>query len=388
LELVPGGPLSARLDGRPWPPRRAAALVEALARAVHYAHSRGIVHRDLKPGNVLLAEDGTPKVTDFGLAKFTESDDRPTQIGEVLGTPDYMAPEQAAGGRYGAIGPAADVWALGAILYECLTGQAPFSGEDPVEIVLKVRTEEPPAPASLNPAVPRDLETVCLKCLEKEPERRYGSAEALADDLRNFLEGLPVRAGAVGLAGRAWKWALRHPALASVSAGLVLTSALGVAALAWGLVRAVEAREEADRRTAVERQAKEQVEAAEGQTRQALGQREQSLYLSRVARAHLSWRLGDWADSGLALGPCAPGPGAADLRGWEWHYLKGRNNPEIALLGLGLGGLAYQGLAFAPNGRLLAAVGIPEGTYGRDSGRTPGAALIWDLPGTRPRVIP
>src|SRR5262249_51142581 len=171
LELVPGGPPPARLDGRPWPPRRAAALVEALARAVHYAHSRGIVHRDLKPGNVLLAEDGTPKVTDFGLAKFTESDDSRTQIGEVLGTPDYMAPEQAAGGASGSIGPAADVWALGAILYECLTGQAPFSGEDPVEIVLKVRTEEPPAPASLNPAVPRDLETVCLKCLEKEPER-------------------------------------------------------------------------------------------------------------------------------------------------------------------------------------------------------------------------
>src|SRR5262249_60938487 len=126
-------------------------------------------------GHVRAAEDGTPTVAAFGRARCAGSDDSRTQIGEVLGTPDYMAPEQAAGGRSGAIGPAADVWALGAILYECLTGQAPFSGEDPVEIVLKVRTEEPPAPASLNPAVPRDLETVCLKCLEKEPERRYGS---------------------------------------------------------------------------------------------------------------------------------------------------------------------------------------------------------------------
>jgi hypothetical protein len=192
LEYVTGGSLAGRLDGTPLPPARAAQLILDLARAVQHAHERGIVHRDLKPANVLLAEDGTPKVADFGLAKRLDAGQGTTQTGAVLGTPSYMAPEQAEGLRE--VGPAADVYALGAILYELLTGRPPFRGATVLDTLDQLRSHDPVAPRALQPAVPRDLETVCLKCLEKDPARRYPSAAALADDLRRFLDGEPVAA--------------------------------------------------------------------------------------------------------------------------------------------------------------------------------------------------
>jgi tetratricopeptide (TPR) repeat protein/tRNA A-37 threonylcarbamoyl transferase component Bud32 len=228
LEFVDGGSLANRLDGTPWPPRQAAQLVETLARAVHAAHQRGIVHRDLKPANVLLAEDGTPKVTDFGLAKVLDATAELTGSGAIMGTPSYMAPEQTGRSAH-AVGPAADVYSLGAVLYELLTGRPPFKGETPLATVAQVVADEPVPPRSLQPGLPRDLDTVCLKCLQKEPPKRYASAAALADDLRHFLAGEPIRARPVGPAGRLWRWGRRNPKVASLLAVLALVVAAGTA---------------------------------------------------------------------------------------------------------------------------------------------------------------
>jgi serine/threonine protein kinase/mono/diheme cytochrome c family protein len=232
MEYVAGGTLADRLAAGPLPPESAAALLETLARAIHHAHSRGVVHRDLKPANILLSGGGvagswggeqpedttsqphnlaTPKVSDFGLAKRLEADTDHTATGEVIGTPNYMAPEQAEG-KTGAIGPACDVYALGAILYEALTGRPPFQAKTILETLRRVASEEARPPRRIRPAIPRDLEAVCLKCLEKHPGRRYPSAEALADDLRRFVTGIPVLAAPLTFTGRVRKWSRRHPA--------------------------------------------------------------------------------------------------------------------------------------------------------------------------------
>src|SRR5262249_15398485 len=271
MELVAGGSLSARLDGAPLPPAQVAPLLEPLARAVHYAHQMGIVHRDLKPANVLLSPlspertekarsrtergaggegDFTPKVTDFGLAKRVEGASF-TQAGVILGTPSYMAPEQARG-RAAEVGPHADVWALGAILYECLTGRPPFQGPTPTDTMLQVIHKEPVPPRRLQPGVPRDLETICLKCLEKQPSQRYASAEALADDLRRFQAGKPIHARPLGLPERGWRWCRRNPmvaGLAALTAFVFLVSFVLVAAL-WRQAVANLAAAEAQRRRA------------------------------------------------------------------------------------------------------------------------------------------
>lgn len=187
MEFIEGGSLARRLTDGPMPAREAAALVAKLADAIESAHRNGIIHRDLKPGNVLLAADGTPKVTDFGLARL-ESDSGLTLSGAPVGTPSYMAPEQARGEK-SAIGPATDVYALGAILYECLTGRPPFRAETSTATLQQVLVEEPASPAHLNNRIPRDAETICLKCLEKDPQRRYATAAAMADDLHRFERG-------------------------------------------------------------------------------------------------------------------------------------------------------------------------------------------------------
>jgi formylglycine-generating enzyme required for sulfatase activity len=220
MEFCPRGSLEGKLDGTPWEPERAAALVQTLAGAVQAAHQAGLVHRDLKPGNVLLAADGSPKVTDFGLVKRLDVAGQ-TQSGAVVGTPSYMAPEQA-GGNSKDIGPAADVYALGAILYELLTGRPPFKAATPVDTVLQLLSVEPVPVRRLQPNTPRDIETICLKCLAKEPHRRYAAATALAEDLRRYQAGEPIQARPAGRLERTVKWARRRPALAALLGVTVL----------------------------------------------------------------------------------------------------------------------------------------------------------------------
>ncbi|VTU01226.1 wd40 repeat-containing protein : WD40 repeat-containing protein OS=Singulisphaera acidiphila (strain ATCC BAA-1392 / DSM 18658 / VKM B-2454 / MOB10) GN=Sinac_7396 PE=3 SV=1: Pkinase: PSCyt1: PSCyt1 [Gemmataceae bacterium] len=254
MEYLAGGTLATVLERGPLAPAAAAEVVEVLARAVHHAHVRGVVHRDLKPGNVLFGvgsgewaagiqngrppsslptdhsplPTGPPKVADFGLAKRLGADSNHTATGEVVGTPAYMAPEQAAG-EGGTSGPAVDVYALGAILYEALTGRPPFQAGTVLGTLKKVVSDEPEPPRAARPAVPRDLDAVCLKCLEKRPGDRYPTAEALADDLKRFLAGRPVAARSHSRAVRAVRWCRRRPVL------VALVAAVGLAPVAvWG----------------------------------------------------------------------------------------------------------------------------------------------------------
>jgi serine/threonine protein kinase len=286
LEFVPGGSLAVYLNGKPQPVRAAAQLVETLARAVQAAHASGVVHRDLKPANILLSfsreppasapaalsggsrlNEAVPKITDFGLAKCVGGDGEapgqrgPTVTGELLGTPNYMAPEQAAIPRQ-PVGPAADVYALGAILYELLTGRPPFAGETPLATVLQVLHSEPVSVIRLQPNVPRDLETICLKCLQKEPRKRYGSALELAEDLHRFLTAHPIRARPPSTLYLWGKFAQRHRALVAGVAGVLVALILG--ALAAGLVAL---RESAQRQRAEDyaRQARQDRDEAQRQ---------------------------------------------------------------------------------------------------------------------------
>jgi serine/threonine protein kinase/formylglycine-generating enzyme required for sulfatase activity len=254
LEYCAGGSLSSRLDGSPWSAEHAAALIETLARAVDAAHQAGIIHRDLKPANILLvpprrasasaelslaelsarpslADFGMPKITDFGVAKRLDSSDAKTVTGAVIGTPSYMAPEQTGGTGY-AVGPATDTYALGAILYELLTGRPPFKGATPIDTVMQVVAEDPVPPRRIQSRVPRDLETICLKCLHKQPRKRYASAEALADDLKRFLDDEPVLARPTPFWERAAKWAKRRPTAAALLA-LMLVVGMGVVGVIW-----------------------------------------------------------------------------------------------------------------------------------------------------------
>ena len=221
LEYLPGGGLERRLDGTPWDASRAAALMEPLARAVAAAHRSGVVHRDLKPSNILLGGDGTPKVGDFGLAKSLEGGSNLTATESVLGTPGYMAPEQAEG-RSKEIGPAADIYSLGAIFYELLTGRPPFRGATVLDILRQVTSAEPVSPTRLVAGIPRDAETIAMKCLRKEPNRRYESAEALADDLLRFREGKAVLAMPTGPVRRAWLWGRRNRGVAALGGAAAL----------------------------------------------------------------------------------------------------------------------------------------------------------------------
>jgi tetratricopeptide (TPR) repeat protein len=280
MEYVAGDSLAARLAESPLPARDAAGLVATLAVAVDYSHRQGILHRDLKPANVLLGPDGTPKVTDFGLAKFLDADAGQTHPGTVLGTPAYAAPEQALEGGPSA-GPVADVYALGVILYECLTGRPPFRAASALETLHLVRSADPVPPRRLAPRVRRDLETITLKCLRKDPRGRYATAAHLADDLHRFLDGRPILARPAGVAERFGKWCRRRPAWAAlIGAALFAAGAAGTAGAAF----TERLRREAERANRGEGEARRQMERADANYREARAALQRMLDRLRAGR--------------------------------------------------------------------------------------------------------
>jgi WD40 repeat protein len=290
LELLDGGTLAGKLGGKPQPEREAARLTATLARAVHYAHQRGVIHRDLKPANVLLTADGVPKITDFGLARRLGTSQRLTQLGEVIGTPCYMAPEQARGKR-SSVGVPADVYALGAILYEMLTGKPPFRGDGVYATLLLVSTEEPETPSDIRPGLALDLEAICLKCLKKRPAERYATAAELADDLDRYLARTPVKARPIGARERAAKWARRTPALAALLVLLLLATGLLVGGGLFYGIRLQEQRDEAERQRDDARTARQEAEKERDIALQATHESEQQRDATRQAQAEARKRL-------------------------------------------------------------------------------------------------
>ena len=232
MALIHGRSLAQMIEHGPLAPLRAVEYISKVARAVHYAHGQGVIHRDIKPGNVLVDQNDEPKVTDFGLAKQIKEDEGMTMSGQILGTASYMPPEQASGNQ-DEVSVCSDVYSLGALLYAVTTGRAPFVGQNPLDILLDVLSEEPPAPRSLNDRIPRDLETVTLKCLQKAPQQRYATAAELADDLDRILDGRPVKARRITIAERAWRWCKRKPA----SAATILLSVVLLIAVPSFVVR-------------------------------------------------------------------------------------------------------------------------------------------------------
>jgi WD40 repeat protein len=370
LEFVDGGTLATRLRNSLPDSKAAAELVEKLARAMHAVHQCSVVHRDLKPANVLLAGSPeaplgqcTPKISDFGLAKKLDEDAGQTHSGAIMGSPSYMAPEQASGGAARAT-PLADVYALGAILYECLTGRAPFRAATVAQTLRQVIEEEPVRPRTLNAAVPRDVETVCLKCLHKDPTKRYLSAESLAEDLRRWLDGEPIEARPIGHLERTGMWIRRHPAQAVVGVLALLLLGLAGAGAVLEAARRNErvARERAERegeRIQVEQDlARKEEEAREEQARPLR-------YLADVRQAFQAAQEDDFARVRLLLNRYQPKVGAADLRRWEWFHLRALcREPSLSFRG-------HQGsisaLVWSPDGKRLA------------SGSADGMVRVWDV---------
>ena len=393
LEFIDGGSLAQRLGGTPQPLGAAARLIETLARAIHYAHERNIVHRDLKPANILLQKEERrrkrraegvsdqgndlvdlssflPKITDFGLAKRLDMHSTGTQSGEVVGTPSYMAPEQATSKGAG-VGPASDVYALGAIFYEMLTGRPPFRGPTALDTVLQVLHEEPVRPSHLRPNLPRDLETICLKCLAKEPGKRYASAEKLADDLQRFRQGKPIKARPVGIHERLWKWARHRPVTAALIAGILLIALVGFAGITWQWHEASRARDDKELERQQAEKARSDAEWARGQEADQRKKARASLYFSRIAQSQLQWRVNDWISARDSLAKCIPPAGLEDHRAWEWHYLQGLYHNDVMTLvhpSVGMGG----GVAYDPEGRFIASV------VGAEETGMPGSVRIWD----------
>jgi WD40 repeat protein len=365
MKLVEGPSLDQRLGDYTAQPRQAARLVAEIARAVHHAHQRGILHRDLKPSNILLDPEGRPHVTDFGLAKKIGGDGGRSLSGSIVGTPQYMSPEQAAGQR-SAITTATDVYGLGAILYAALTGRPPFRADSVAETLLQVRERAPEPPSKLNQRVPRDLEVICLKCLEKDPKRRYGSAEALAEDLERFLAGEPIVARRVSPMERFVAWCRRNPGLTGLSAALLLALVVGTVVSSVLAVRARVAAERASREAlqAVNEASRANREArraltAEGQARDQAARTRRLLYDADMQLSAQFWEgeTGTAQQVAELIENHRPQPGQEDLRDFAWQYqaklLEGTTLTTLAVVVEPGKAIIPPVLAFTADGRLI-----------------------------------
>jgi eukaryotic-like serine/threonine-protein kinase len=313
MKLYPGGSLAGRVRGPSTDPRADALLVETVARAVHHAHQRGVLHRDLKPSNILLDDAGQPHIADFGLAKRFDPIVGASLESQVVGTPGYLAPEQARGNEL--VTTATDVYGVGALLYELLTGGPPFLGATPLATLAQVVRDAPRPPRQVNPAVAPDLELICLKCLEKDPARRYPSAEALADDLERLRHGEPISARPVGRLEGGRLWVRRNPVLAAIGGTAILSLVVGSIAVGFFAARAHRDRGNA---LAAAGEAARKSDEATASARAA----RRSLYRAEIQLAERAWRQGLFGQLQELLDRQIPQPGQEDLRGLEWYYLR------------------------------------------------------------------
>jgi WD40 repeat protein/tRNA A-37 threonylcarbamoyl transferase component Bud32 len=363
MDYIEGESLARIVHENPLPAEKAAGYLKTITEAIDFAHRQGTLHRDLKPSNVLIDKFDEPQITDFGLAKRIEGTAQITATGSLMGTPSYMPPEQA-GAYDGKVGPASDVYSLGALLYNLLTGRPPFLGENLVVMLNQVLNNDPVAPRLLNPKVPRDLETICLKCLEKDPHKRYPTAAVLAADLDRFLRGEPIAARPVGQGERAWRWCKRNRLVSSLGAfiaAILLIAAIGGSVLAVRernaratadistqrataeAQRAEDARGEADRRRSEAQTERERAEAA-------LKESESRLYASQIAAAHAEWNAGNPLAAWRHLESCR-----RDFRGWEHRYVSALFKQDERTL-TGHRGTVNQAV-YSPDGTRIASAG-------------------------------
>ena len=365
MKLLEGGSLAAHLDHYRGDPRAAASLVIAVARAIHHAHQRGILHRDLKPSNILLDAEGRPHVADFGLGKSLHTADASlTPAGMLIGTPAYIAPELVMG-QGGLASTAADVYGLGTILYALLTGQPPYRGDGPFDTVLRVSSSDPVAPRAIDAGIDADLETICLTAMAREPERRYASAQALAEDLERWLSGHPILARPATAGEKFRRWCRRNPAIAALTGVAAALLLMIVAGLATGVILLRRERADALRH---QRRAEEQEGLATDKARDL----RRHLYASQMNQAWRAWEAGDLWQARKLVELQTPAAGEDDLRGFEWRFLRGTclgPRLEKAILAEHTG--PTFGIAFSPDGKLLA-------TASED--RTAG---IWDIASRR-----
>lgn len=370
LEFVEGGSLAQQTNGIPQPPDKAAELVMILAKAMAVAHRLDIVHRDLKPANVLLDKEGQPKITDFGLAKLVEEDTGATQEGTILGSPGYMPPEQASGDLK-AVDHLSDIYSLGAVLYEMLTGKPPFQGTSTPEILEQVRQKEPTPLTQLQPTVPVDVETICLKCLQKDKRKRYESAQALADDLGRFFNREPIYARPISSMERLWRWCKRHPQKAIAAISILIAAAFGGFAVYYNIRAShdrdsmLQATRNADLQRAKTEMATKAASAAKKEELSERHRKELSLYFKNILRAKTEWEENHTNQAEAILDGCKP-----EFRQFEWYYLKYLCRSDLLTL---VGTQEpFSIVAFHPENDLIAISGhagiirIYDGTSGKE----------------------